>query len=488
MSVSRLRLRLAAGFALAFAVGSGFLATGALAFLTRESTRRFDANLDGVGRGLLAALIREHDEAPDSSLRFVSDEVVAEWPANGDAFLILDNTGAVVASRDPDRMRARVMAGIPATSTTRFNIDRDGSDLRARLIDSSIVTDATSPLARRAVRIVVFGSTEGIEADTELLGIAIVLAVPVILLASLLVGYLLAGRALAPVRQLSADIANIAPTDLSRRVAPQHGEGELGVLAAEFDALLVRLSNAQQRNRQFVREAAHQIRTPLTLVLGEAGLALDTAPPAGVAEVDADAKRLRAALTRIRTAAEQMRRRVDELFLLAEARAGEVVRLEQRVELDGLVLECTDLMRARAAMTGHTLAIGEAEPVIVLGHAALLQEALLELIENACRHGVPSAPVTVACRAVTGRQAAVLEVRSDGAALSDAITRGQPEHEHDGAHGTAPDRGMGLSIVRWVASSHHGRVEVVHDAPATGASSQVGQNAVRLILPTIHGA
>ena len=483
MRVSRLRLRLAAGFALAFAVGIGLLATGALAFLTRESTRRFDAHLDGVGHGLLAALTREHDEVPDSSLRFVVGEVVAEWPDNGDTFLVLDDSGAVMASRDPDGISARVLAGVAAASTTRFDIDRDGSDLRARLFDSTIVIAAASPSTRRAVRIVVFGSTEGIEADTELLGIAIVLGAPVILSASLLVGYLLAGRALAPVRQLTLDIANVAPTDLSRRLAPQHGDGELGALAAEFDALLGRLADAQKRNRQFVREAAHQIRTPLTLVLGEAELALDTVPTVGTTEAETGAARLRATVSRIRTAAEQMRRRVDELFLLAEASAGEVVRLEQRVELDGLVLECTDLMRARAAVTGHSLAIGEAEPVIVLGNAALLQEALLELIENACRHGVPCAPITVSCRAVQGRQEAVLEVLGDGAAFSDIIAHGQPDNAQEQTH----DRGMGLSIVRWVAISHHGRFEVAHEVPFDGVGAHVGHNTVRLILPTIHG-
>lgn len=494
MPVSRLRLRLAAGFALAFALGIGGLALGALAFMSRESTRRFDSHLDVVGNGLITALTREYSETPDSSYRFTTGEVATEWPDNADAFLFLDDSGTVVASRDPDGVSARVMARVRGATTTRFNMDRDGSDLRARLLDSTIVIDGTTPLTQQRVRVVIFASTEGIEADTELLSLAIVLGVPLILLASVLVGYLLAGRALAPVRQLARDIANIAPTDLSRRLAPQHGDGELGALAAEFDALLLRLAQAQQRNRQFIREAAHQIRTPLTLVLGEAELALDTMPAAGGPEVDAAAgvALLQATLMRVRTAAERMRRRVDELFLLAEARSGEVVRLEQRVELDELVLECTDLMRARAAVTGHTLAIADAEPLMVLGNAALLQEALLELIENACRHGVSSAPITVSCRAVSGRHEAELEVRSDGAVFADAVAGGRPTQAADGANAHAAandsvsDRGMGLSIVRWVALSHHGRLEVVRDASHDSTSALPGQNAVRLTLPTMH--
>ncbi len=473
MPVSRLRLRLAFGFAMAFAVGTGLLAAGGLAFTARESTRRFDAHLDGIGAGVISAVAREYEETPDSSYGFVAGEVAAEWPENGDAFLLLDASGTLAALRDPDGASQRVLSVLPADRSSRFDVDRGGTDLRGRVIDTTIVMTGDAAAITHRFRVVTFGSTEGIEADTELLLGAIAIGVPLILLASLLVGYLLAGRAMEPVRQLSQDIAAIAPSDLSRRLLPQYGGDELGALAAEFDALMLRLDEAQRRNRQFVREAAHQIRTPLTLVLGEAGLALD--PVAGTPTDAPDAERLRSSLTRVRTAAEQMRRRVDELFLLAEARAGEVVRLEQRVELDSLVLECTDLMRARASGTGHALAIGDAEPVTVLGNAGLLQEALLELIENACRHGVPTAPITVSCRVEQDEEAetreAQLEVRNDGPPFTDAPMRTPNAHAH------AHDRGLGLSIVRWVATSHNGRIELLHDA---------GHHVVRIVVPVLE--
>lgn len=457
---------------MAFALGTGVLAAAGLAFMARESTRRFDVHLDGIGAGVIAAVAREYEETPDSSYGFVAGEVAAEWPENGDAFLLLDANGTVAALRDPDGASTRVLSVMTAEGAARFDVDRGGPDLRGRVVDTTIVLRVDAATAAHTLRVVTFGSTEGIEADTELLLGAIAGGVPLILLASVLVGYLLAGRAMAPVRQLSQDIAAIAPTDLSRRLLPQYGGDELGELAAEFDALMVRLDDAQQRNRQFVREAAHQIRTPLTLVLGEAGLALDAV--AGAPTNQPDAERLRSTLARVRTAAEQMRRRVDELFLLAEARAGEVVLLEQRVELDNLVLECTDLMRARASGTGHALAIGDAEPVIVMGNGALLQEALLELIDNACRHGVPTAPIAVSCRVVQGKLShadeAILEVCNDGPPFSDAAMRDAKAHAHD--------RGIGLSIVRWVAVSHCGRVELLHEA---------GRNTVRIVLPVFEG-
>ncbi len=475
MRISRLRLRLAAGFALAFAIGIAVVAAGGLAFLSWESTRRFDAHLKEVGAGLLTALSRELAETPDSSLRYVAGEVEAEWPANGEAFLVLDSTGAVMARRDPGTNAARVLAALPRarlahvapTGAQTVTIEQvvvapNEPDLRGRLVDSAVTVDVGTRRRRTALRIISFGSTEGIEADTERLGVAIAIGAPLVLLASLLVGYVLAGRALDPVRQLSRDIAAIAPTDLSRRLAPQQGRDELGALAAEFDRLLMRLAEAQQQNQQFVREAAHQIRTPLTLVLGETELALDT-----TATSAPDEARLRASLHRVRTAAQHMRRRVDELFLLAEARAGEVVRLEQSIELDGLVLECTDLMRARASATGHTMDIRDAEPVVVQGNGALLQEALLELIENACRHATAGAPILVSCRMREDHQA-VLEVRSEGTAFNEPLPQSP-------AHARAT-RGMGLSIVRWVAESHSGILRITRLA---------GDNVIQMIMPAL---
>ncbi len=464
--ISRLRLRLAGGFALAFALGSGVLSFAGLSFLWRESTRRFDARLDAVADGLVLALERELGETPDSSIRFVAGEVAAEWPANGDAFLLIDTAGEVVARRDPDSSTTRVVEATLGSRERRARIDRGGSDLRVRILDTTVHTTTSRRDRPVPMRVIAFGSTEGIESDTERLGVLFALGTPAILLGSLGLGYLLAGRALRPVRQLSADIAAIAPSDLSRRLGWIPGGDEVSTLATEFDSLLARLDDAQQRNQQFVREAAHQIRTPLTLVLGEASHALQRPePPADTTEL-AEVQRLRATLGRVRTAAEQMRRRVDELFLLAEARAGEVVRLEQAVELDGLVLECMDLMRERASSTGHALSIERADPVVVLGNAGLLQEALLELLENACRYGATTSPITVSCFTDGRTTSALLEVGSDGPEFVESPASRQRV--------AAPGGGMGLSIVRWVATSHHGHFDVRHAQ---------GRNLARIQLP-----
>lgn len=437
MALSRLRLRLAAGFAFAFLVALAILASVALGYLWSESTRRLDARLDASADGAAAAVGRVLQDSPDASLARAANEVVREWPSNGDEFAIVDDAGSMIAGVGPREVITRLLGAWSTARSPHFGIDKPHDDYRASGVR------ATVPLREgRSLRfgVLAFSSLEGIDSDTRLLAGTLAVAAPLIVLLSLAAGYVLAGRALRPVAELGLAIGGIAPTDLSRRLPVGPGRDEVAALAAEFNDLLQRLDEAQRTNRGFIREAAHQIRTPLTLVLGEAGHEL--------AAVGTTPDRMRGTLGRIRTAAEQMRRRVDELFLLAEVQAGEKARLEDDVELDGLVLDCTDLMRERASALGRSLAIGSAEHVVVRGNASLLQEALVELIENACRHGDTETPVTVSSFA-----------RTDGAAL-EVTSGGDPFVTVPRPDSGAP-AGLGLPIVDWIARAHGGALQVM---------------------------
>jgi len=235
---------------------------------------------------------------------------------------------------------------------------------------------------------------------------------------------------------LGQAIAGISPHALQQRLPVSSRPDELDRLAAQFNGLLERLERAQAQNQRFLEEAAHQIRTPLTLVLGETDLALDR-PRSQDAHADA--------LRRIRIAAGQMHRRVEELLLLARAEAGERAPLTERVELDGLALECADLMRARAQALGCKLELTRVDPTVVLGSEPLLREALVELLENACRHGSSAEPVRLSVLGAGGE--AVLEVVNPA---------GQNEAPGD-RRGTSGS-GLGLQVVEWIASEHGGRL------------------------------
>lgn len=453
MSLSRLRLRLTASFAVVFAAGLTVIFMVVLGYLWRESVHRLDARLASIAQGVAEALEREIRETPDSTLSYAAAETVAEWPSNDDSFGILDANGAVIATADRAHAINSVVGSSPrAARDGRFAFFDNEQDYRG--IASPI---STLSLDGRSWQysVIAYHTTEGIEHDVETLFGVLAIVAPLIVLLSLGAGYILASRALTPMNDLRTAISSVVPSRLDQRLPVPLPQDEIGALATEFNALLARLDTAQRQNRRFVREAAHQIRTPLTLVLGEAGNELGT---------DATSiERLRAALMRIRTAAEQMTHRVDELFLLAEAQAGEEVRLGDDVELDGLLLECTDLMRGRASGLGRTLAIGLAGPILVRGNASLLREALLELIENGCKYGSTNTPVTVSANAEGS--IATITVESAGAPFA--------LRESEDVSSAA---GVGLPIVQWIARGHHGTLRV---------HNENGRNTVSLALPLV---
>lgn len=443
MPLSRLRLRIAVAFALAFAAGLVLVSAIGLGFLWRESHRRLDARLERIANDVRTNLSLELRETPDSSNSFVASEVVGEWPRNGGSYVICDGAGVALASTDSGQPVGALEHHCSDTASFFDVKGDDEASIRGVSREFRIAaSDTTMSSKARTFHVVSFASTAGISEDTELLLVAIGVAAPLILLISLSGGYIMARRALTPVSDLSVAIASIAPNDLSRRLNVAEPQDELGTVATEFNRLLGRLGSAQEQNRKFLREAAHQIRTPLTLVLGEAAyeLAADETSP----------EQMRGSLKRIGNAAERMRRRVDELFLLAEAQTGEPVSLREEIELDGLVLDAVDLMRPRSTALGRALAIGRAEHIVIRGNTALLQEALLELTENALRHGDASEPVTVSV--FTDGNATVLEVRSGGAPVE------LPVRTRD-----AGPQGLGLPIVRWVAEVHGGQLVLQRD-------------------------
>ena len=122
------------------------------------------------------------------------------------------------------------------------------------------------------------------------------------------------------------------------------------------------------------------------------------------------------------------------------------------VELDGLALECADLMRSRAQALGRRLELVRMDPVVVQGSEALLREAVVELLENACRHG--SARSVVQLSVFAEGASAVIEVMNaapDPAALPDDAGTAAALSPHEG-------QGLGLHVVRWIAAEHGGQL------------------------------
>jgi len=435
MARSRLRLRLALRFGAAFLVGLVGLDAGLYLYLHRRDDRRLTRELTEAARGLLLAVRREQEE-PGETLPAAVADALDEWPAGPEAFAVFGPGDSLLGARVTRGLPEVVAAARrPPGPSAVWDVPLAGG-ADGRLAQASDTAEG-GPL-----RVVAARSTAALREYGEALAGWLAVSLPIVMLFALVAGYLLARRSLGPIEEMGRAIGAIAPEALDRRLPVSNPPDELDALADQFNRLLERLADAQARNRVFLAQAAHQLKTPLTIVRGESALGLDHPRERGEYEES---------LRRIQRAAEQMTQRVEGLLLLAHAEAGERPPLTDDVELDGLALECADLMRGRARGLHRTLKLERVEPVQARGNEALLREALLELTENALRHGASDAPVGLSAYADDGR-------------ATIAVSSGGPPPPASALHEPAsPPRwptdsgGLGLSIVRWIATAHGGR-------------------------------
>jgi signal transduction histidine kinase len=292
------------------------------------------------------------------------------------------------------------------------------------------------------------------------------IALAVMALLSIGLGWLLAGRALSPLRTMNQQARRITEDTLHERLGLTGREDELGELAATFDAVLARLEQAFDSQRQFVANASHELRTPITLERTLLEVAL--------ADPDVSLTSLRRTCERVLAAGEQQERVIDALLTLARGQAG--LETAEPVELDRLVAR---LIEARQVeFVGMRLST-KLDPLLVSGDPGLLERMVANLLDNAIVHNAEEDPwVTVTTGEVAGRSE--LRLSNGGPAVPTQRVNElfEPFRRLDGDRvGAARGLGLGLSIVRAVVLAHGGEVQA---SPVPGGGLEL---VVRLDLP-----
>ncbi|HEX3976044.1 MAG TPA: ATP-binding protein [Solirubrobacteraceae bacterium] len=280
---------------------------------------------------------------------------------------------------------------------------------------------------------------------------------------SVVTGWLLAGRALAPLREITATARRVSSENLGERIDLPGPADELRELADTFDGMLSRLDGAFASQRHFVANASHELRTPLAIMRTEVDVAL--------ADPDASTGELREMGEAVRDTVDRCERLIASLLLLARSEAA--TGQEEPVDLGALAADCITDLWARAEEAQVEIR-DDLEPAWTSGHPGLLERLIANLVDNGIHHNVPGGFLQVQTRA-SGHQVELV-VANGGDPIDPQRVRElvEPFRRLDRS---VRGFGLGLSIVRSIAQAHHGTATLL--APATGGLE------VRVTLPRL---
>jgi two-component system, OmpR family, sensor kinase len=275
------------------------------------------------------------------------------------------------------------------------------------------------------------------------LGIGGIIALLVIACA----GWLLAGAILRPVEAMQREAEAITSSDLGRRLSLPPADDEISRLGQTLNSMLDRIEASFVRERRFVDNASHELRTPVTILKAELDLALSRARTSEELE------------TALRSAAKEtdhLARLAEDLLVLSRANDGELAVHRSEVELPALITEVVRHFEPRAAESNVRIEVG-ATPDTAFVDPVRLRQALDDLLDNAVRH--TSAGGTVRLSAEHAGSYVRVRVEDSGAGFPAAFL---PHAFEPFTRSAANEKGagLGLAIVRAIAEAHGGTADV----------------------------
>jgi heavy metal sensor kinase len=405
--------------------------------------RQADESMEALGRA--AVNVIDAELAEGNTLDEAAREMLNVARQRNYAVAVLDAAGHPLGDVD---------ASIP------FHPFPAASDRRARTVDT---------LAGRAWRVVLRQhESRGhrfsvaiamplgeIEEQWHVLVRACALGVPFVMLAAAAGGWWLGRRGLRPLSLMADQARHITAQTLDTRLSVHSAGPELDAVAASFNSVLDRLGSALATQRRFMANASHELRTPVSIAR--------TAADVTLAQPHRVESEYRDALTAVLQQSTRLARLVEDMLVLARADGGGYPVRFDELDLDALIEECAGEFRARARAKSVRLT-SHVWPVTMAGDAGLLRQMLANLVGNALDYTPDGGVVSVTL--IRRAAETVIEVSDTGIGIPpehrervfERFVRLDPARHGGGA-------GLGLSIARWIAEVHGGRLEVQTSGP-----------------------
>ncbi len=433
--------------------------------LARALYVRVDENLQAGVRIAMTSL--SNDLAEGQDYQDAARSTAAEQSSSQQMLAIYDRDGRLLAEsgRDGD-------LEIPLPSVAAIP---DGEELLQTVLESD--GDDRHRLAFRRVSmppseyiVVVGADLEPMDEELEFLRGILGYIVPIALCLAGIGGSFLARQSLSPVVSMADRARKIGVENLSERLPVANPRDELGHLAETFNELLGRLEASLILQRQFMADASHELRTPVTTTRTAASVALQ--------HPHRDESEYRETLEIVEHQAARLSRVVDDMFMLARADAGNYPVGMTPMYLDEVIDDVVRAARVVASTRNVSLDPTTVPSAAFTGDEDLLRRMIVNLIDNAVRHAPAGSTVRVELDQTDNGYAIAIKDQGPGippeirAHIFERFFRGDAARRssaHDGA-------GLGLALARWIANAHGGDVVLAR-------SSQSGSTFV-ISLPT----
>ena len=319
--------------------------------------------------------------------------------------------------------------------------------------------------------IVVGTSLEPTDEELESLRGILAYLVPLSLVIAGIGGWFLAGRSLSPVVAMADRARRIGVESLNARLPVANPRDELGLLAGTFNELLARLETSVEQQRQFMADASHELRTPVTIARTAARVALQQ-PTRTESEY-------RETLEIVEQETIRLSRIVDDMFTLTRADAGNYPVRTTSMYLDEVVDEVVRAARVVAATRDVSITVECLHSAAFTGDEELIRRLIVNVFDNAIRYSPAKGTVRVALDRAGDVYAVSVSDQGPGipaeaqARIFERFYRVDTARTHDGV--SDGGAGLGLALARWIATVHGGDVRLA-------ASSRLGSTFV-ITLP-----
>ena len=260
---------------------------------------------------------------------------------------------------------------------------------------------------------------------------------------------------LEPMKRMTEAAGNIAEQHLSRRIPLPNRRDEFYRLAATFNAMLERIESAFSRMKRFNVNVSHELKTPLTIIRGEAEVAL--MKPRDTATYEAT-------LRSIMQESEAMQRIIESMLMLSHQNQDAVRKRMQSIRLDTLLTDVCRKMNPLAASKKIAIRWMHTEPVTITAEPQLLEEAFVNLLDNALKYSPKGANVWVDMQISSDGVTVTIADEGVGIDSKNIPKLFEPFWREEEAHSKqVPGQGLGLALVQWIMQVHDASIEIVSE-------------------------